>query len=68
MQSLTVTEAGKGRDFILTITTPNRNAHTVKTYLEGYLLDVLIDTLLDLKESCERREHHAEQDTTDRNV
>lgn len=41
-----------------TPTTPDKNAPRVSLYLEGHILDALLEALLDLKDACERRAHH----------
>lgn len=58
LESIALTEVGKGQDFRLTLTTPDKNAPRVSLYLEGRILDALLEALLDLKDACERRAHH----------
>ncbi|HRQ48647.1 MAG TPA: hypothetical protein PK725_16955, partial [Rhodocyclaceae bacterium] len=55
LESIALTEVGKGQDFRLTLTTPDKNAPRVSLYLEGHILDALLEALLDLKDACERR-------------
>lgn len=57
-ESITVSEVGRGHDFRLTVTTPDKTASYVSVYLEAPVLDALIDALLDLKDACDRRQHH----------
>lgn len=57
-ESITFTEIGKEHDFRLTITTPDKNAATVSVYLDGHILDEMINALFDLKDACERRAYH----------
>ena len=56
LEKITVAEVGKGYDFRLSVTAPGGPG--VSVYLEGAVLDGLIDALLDLKDACERRQHH----------
>jgi len=57
-ESITVAEVGRGHDFRLTVTTPDKAASRVSVYLEAPVLDALIDALLDLKDACDRRQYH----------
>lgn len=58
LESIALTEMANGQDFRLTVTTPDKNAPQVSVYLEGHVLDDLLNALLDLKDACERRAHH----------
>ncbi|NLG23797.1 MAG: hypothetical protein GX558_00455 [Clostridiales bacterium] len=57
-EAITVAEVGRGHDFRLTVTTPDKAASRVSVYLEAPVLDALIDALLDLKDACDKRQHH----------